>query len=287
MTAPRDTYNPRPPRQRPALAGARSPTRPPTCGTHLRPGLALLDVGCGPGTLTVDLARHVVPGPAVGIDHVDDVLDEARRHAAEAGVTTVELRVGDAHDLDVADGSLDVVHAHQVLQHVSGPVAVLASCGGRARRRSSPPATPTTPGSRGTPRTRDWTGGWSATWPWPGATRRSPDAGRRLLGWALDAGFAEITPSASVWCHATDEDRAWWSDLWADRIRSSRFAAQALERGLTGADELGGPRCRVAALGCQRPRLARSWTARWSAGAEHRSAGGVPRSAASPDACLP
>lgn len=65
-----------------------------------------------------------------------------------------------------------------------------------------------------------------------------PDAGRRLLGLALDAGFVEVMPSASVWCHATDEDRAWWSDLWAERVRSSAFAAQALERGLVDAREL-------------------------------------------------
>lgn len=49
---------------------------------------------------------------------------------------------------------------------------------------------------------------------------------------------ARVTPSASVWCHATAEDRAWWSGLWADRVRSSAFATQALERGLAGRDDL-------------------------------------------------
>ena len=44
------------------------------------------------------------------------------------------------------------------------------------------------------------------------------DAGRRLLHWAHQAGFASVEPSASTWCFATPEDRAWWGGLWADRF---------------------------------------------------------------------
>src|SRR5439155_10858208 len=58
---------------------------------HLRAGLRLLDVGCGPGTLTADLARTVAPGLAVGVDTSSGVVDEARAHAAAAGVPNVEL----------------------------------------------------------------------------------------------------------------------------------------------------------------------------------------------------
>ena len=65
-----------------------------------------------------------------------------------------------------------------------------------------------------------------------------PDAGRRLLSWALAAGFEDVTPSASVWCYATPEDRAWWGGLWADRVTTSAFAAQALERGLADRERL-------------------------------------------------
>jgi ubiquinone/menaquinone biosynthesis C-methylase UbiE len=240
MTTPRDTYTHG--HHDSVLRSHRWRTVANSAGYlrhHLRPGLALLDVGCGPGTLSVDLARHVAPGPVLGIDHVDDILDEARRHAAEAGVTTVEFRVGDAYDLDLADGSFDVVHAHQVLQHVSDPVAVLGELrrvvrddGVVAARDADYAGFAWHPGDPGLDR---WLELYQAV---ARGNDAEPDAGRRLLGWALDAGFAEVTPSASVWCHATDEDRAWWSDLWADRIRSSAFAAQALERGLTDAEEL-------------------------------------------------
>ena len=65
-----------------------------------------------------------------------------------------------------------------------------------------------------------------------------PDAGRRLLGWALQAGFADITASASVWCFATAEDRHWWGDLRADRITESAVAQQALGASLADDDAL-------------------------------------------------
>src|SRR5581483_7514096 len=65
-----------------------------------------------------------------------------------------------------------------------------------------------------------------------------PDAGRHLLDWAHQAGFAEITPSASVWCFASDEDRQWWGSLWADRITRSAVADRDLELGFASQDEL-------------------------------------------------
>src|SRR5919202_3169706 len=91
---------------------------------HLRPCLDLLDVGCGPGTITVDLARRVAPGRVLGLDVSADPLDEARALAAREGVA-VEFAVGDVYALDLPDASFDVVHAHQVLQHLTDPVAAL------------------------------------------------------------------------------------------------------------------------------------------------------------------
>ncbi len=206
---------------------------------HLHPGTTLLDIGCGPGTLSVDLARVVAPGRVLAVDAVADVLPEARRHAEAAGVATIEFRVADGYDLDVGTRSFDVVHAHQVLQHVSDPVRLLremrrvCSDGGVVAARDADHAAfawyPEDP-------VLDrWLVLYQAVARGNGA---EPDAGRRLLGWAVDAGFADIAPSASVWCFATPAERRWWSELWADRVRTSAFASQATERGLADADEL-------------------------------------------------
>src|SRR3954467_14442373 len=90
----------------------------------LRPGLDLLDVGCGPGSITVDLAARVAPGRVLGVDVASAPLEQARELAARAGAQA-EFRVGDVYALEVDDGSFDVVHAHQVLQHLTDPVAAL------------------------------------------------------------------------------------------------------------------------------------------------------------------
>ena len=62
--------------------------------------------------------------------------------------------------------------------------------------------------------------------------------GPRLLGHAHAAGFSDVTVSSSTWTYADPESRAWWGGLWADRVRYSRFAEQAVEYGLSDSDEL-------------------------------------------------
>ena len=89
---------------------------------HLADGMRLLDVGCGPGTLTVDLAARVGTGEVVGVDVSEAVLAEAAAHAGEEKAGNVTFRAGDFRALDFPAGSFDVVHAHQVLQHLRDPV---------------------------------------------------------------------------------------------------------------------------------------------------------------------
>src|SRR6478735_9843891 len=74
---------------------------------HLAPGLDLLDVGCGPGTITLDLARAVAPGRVVGIDAVEEPLVAARAEAAEAGVGNVTYAVGDDYEIGFEAASFD------------------------------------------------------------------------------------------------------------------------------------------------------------------------------------
>lgn len=206
---------------------------------HLRPGQRLLDVGCGPGTITADLAERVAPGRTTGLDAEATVLAEAAAVTAERGLTTVDFVTGDVHALEFDDATFDVVHAHQVLQHVADPVAAL-----REMRRVCKPG--------GLVAARDSDYGAFVWYPlipgldeWRDLYRRvarsnggEPDAGRRLLHWAQQAGFSEITPGAAVVSHATPEQRAAWGGMWAERIISTRVAEQAVARGLSTRDDL-------------------------------------------------
>jgi hypothetical protein len=65
-----------------------------------------------------------------------------------------------------------------------------------------------------------------------------PDAGRRLLSWAREAGLRDVTATSSTWCYATPQDRAWWGGMWADRVTQSAMATQAKRDGLATGDDL-------------------------------------------------
>jgi SAM-dependent methyltransferase len=205
----------------------------------LAPGLDLLDVGCGPGNITTDLATRVRPGRTVGIDAAETVVETARATAAEQGATNVEFEVADVYDLPFDDASFDIVHAHQVLQHLSDPIDALRQmrrvcrAGGTvAARDSDYEAMTWFPESDGITR---WLEMYRAV---ARGNRAEPDAGRWLLHWAHQAGFSDVTSSASVWCYATPQDREWWGGLWADRITVSSLGDQAIEQGLASRADL-------------------------------------------------
>ncbi len=92
---------------------------------HLRSGMSLLDAGCGPGTITIDLAARVAPGTALGIDREPAVITEAGRLLPAGSSANVKFATGDVYSLDLDDKSFDVVHAHQVLQHLTNVHAEL------------------------------------------------------------------------------------------------------------------------------------------------------------------
>ena len=205
----------------------------------LQAGQELLDVGCGPGTITVDLAERVAPGHVFGIDTQREVIAQADELRKSRGLTNLTFSIGDVYALEFDDARFVVVHAHQVLQHLTRPVDALKEMhrvirrGGILGVRDSDYAA--FAWAPADPRLDRWMQLYHEV------TRRNgaeADAGRHLLGWVQRAGFTDVTAGSSTWTFADPDSRAWWGGLWADRVRLSSFADQALEYGLADRGEL-------------------------------------------------
>lgn len=206
---------------------------------YLNESADVLDVGCGPGTITLDLARAVSKGRVTGLDRSAGVISEASKAAAQAGLANVDFQTGDVYSLDFDDNSFDVVHAHQVLQHLSEPVEALREMG-RVCRPDGVVAARDADYAAFTwwpevPELDEWLGLYRAV---ARSNAAEPDAGRRLKSWARAARLEVVTSSASVWCYSSPQDVAWWGDLWAERVLGSAMAEQAQERGLASGTDL-------------------------------------------------
>jgi SAM-dependent methyltransferase len=199
--------------------------------------MKILDVGCGPGTITVDLADRVPDGHVTGIDAAPEIVAQARELAG--GRANLDFTTGDVYSLDYPDATFCVTHAHQVLQHLADPVRALAEM----RRVTKPGGIiAARDGDYGgmiwypqTPVLDEWMALYQAVARGNGG---EPDAGRRLHVWAREAGFTDIKVSTSTWTYATPDERRWWGGLWAERAVNSAFAAFATGNGHATADDL-------------------------------------------------
>lgn len=217
---------------------------------YLTPDLHLLDVGSGVGTLTADFAKRLVSGRVTALETSELSLKLTQDTAIAAEVNNVTGAVGDVHELPFLDNTFDIVHAHQVLQHVQNPVQALKEM----RRVCKPDGLVAA-------RDSDYDGFiWYPLLPeleewqrWYQQANRAnggePNAGRYLLSWAQQAGFTEIKASSSTWCLATPESRAWWGEMWAERILHSQITKQLLASGIADKADL--------------ERISRAWRA-WS-----------------------
>jgi ubiquinone/menaquinone biosynthesis C-methylase UbiE len=206
---------------------------------HLEPSMSILDVGCGPGSITVGLAQRVPAGHVTGVDVVEDVLEQARELAGDSGLGNLTFETGDVYALGYEDDRFDVAYAHQVLQHLTDPVRAL-----RELRRVTKPGgfVAIRDADYGTmvhapdvPEIHRWRDLYHAV-----ATRNDAeaDAGRYLNGWMLEAGFEDLQLSGSTWVFHEPRQVLNWGDSWANRITQSALASQAVEYGLATTEEL-------------------------------------------------
>ena len=207
----------------------------------LLPGTTVLDLGCGPGTISAGIARRVAPGRVIAVDTDLYVLHQAQKYATASGATTIDFAAMDAYRLALPDDCVDLAHAHQLLQHVADPVAVLREM-----------ARVTRPGGHIAVRDADY-----AAFAWhpasPGITRwlslyraaakangGEPDAGRHLLAWAHAAGLTDIVSTSSTWTYPAGERAREWGESWADRILHSALTTQLLDSGAATRADLDG-----------------------------------------------
>lgn len=201
---------------------------------HLTSSMEILDVGCGAGNITLDLAHHIesLGGKASqiqGMDVSEEALNAARSHAADAGLD-VSFFDGSAESLPVPDNSFDVAYASQSLHHMDDPIAALRELARVVR-----------PGGLIAARELDF---GTQTWypPSPGMSRwravftviaeldgLHTTSGRQLLSWFHRASLSDAYFSSSTWSYASTEDRRGMADIWIDRMSGKEYARKAAE----------------------------------------------------------
>lgn len=206
---------------------------------RLAPGMRLLDAGCGPGTITCDLARIVAPGEVVGIDPAPQAINQARTFALECSITNVRFELGDIYALDRRSASFDVVYAHQVLRHLARPVEALSEMrrilvpGGLLAVREADYGTIVHAPHE--PRIDRWIEIYSEMVRLRGGEVK---AGRYLSGWVDAAAFVDISVTTSTSTYADPASRMQWSDRWVNRLLDTGLGRLAVERRLTSSEEL-------------------------------------------------
>lgn len=89
---------------------------------YVKPGITLLDCGCGPGSITVDFAEALAPGRVTAIDIDPYSIDHARAEAAGRDITNISFQVGDLNALPFPDNSFDAVWVASVMQYMREPL---------------------------------------------------------------------------------------------------------------------------------------------------------------------
>lgn len=88
---------------------------------HLTVGVSVVDLGCGPGSITADLAAIVAPGRVLGIDEGVAQLDAARDAASQAGLQNLTFELASCYHVPLPDHSVDRVFCHALMELLDEP----------------------------------------------------------------------------------------------------------------------------------------------------------------------
>jgi ubiquinone/menaquinone biosynthesis C-methylase UbiE len=207
---------------------------------HLRPGSRLLDCGCGPGYLTVDLAQMLSPGEVVGLDMGAEQLEVGRALARTRDVKNIRFEAGTVYSLPFPDRSFDAVLAHAVLYHLGSPQQALAEIfrvlkpGGVLGVRDA-----CTDSDIVTPATPELEKAWKLLSRCVGHNGGNTLLGKRLRPLLREAGFTSILLSASFDTYGTPEETRKMGAAVAELLSQPQIVGVVIEKGLATAEELG------------------------------------------------
>ncbi|MFP6594673.1 MAG: class I SAM-dependent methyltransferase, partial [Dehalococcoidia bacterium] len=205
----------------------------------LKPGMTLLDAGCGPGSITYGLAMHAAPGEVTGIDLDSARIETASRDIREAGVDNISYQVADVTNLPFEDDHFDAVFANGLIEHLSDPgvgineLLRVLKPGGVIGVRSSDWGVallhPDTEGLRDSIGLRNH---------WQRHRGGHPNAGRHLRELLLLAGFLDVNADATAESHGTDAGTAEGVAYMLSILGNPELAAAAREKEWSTAHEI-------------------------------------------------
>ncbi|SNX87141.1 related to menaquinone biosynthesis methyltransferase ubiE [Melanopsichium pennsylvanicum] len=221
---------------------------------YLRPNFQILDIGCGPGTITTSLASYIPDGCIIGTDYSAQVVAKAQKRLNQLRTGTlpnadrtvadrVTFQIASVLELPYLDDTFDVVYCHQMLLHLPDPVSALKEMrrvckpGGLIAAREADFSTCVQFPETATFQT--WLDTATAIYRSTGA---EPNAGRRLVRWALDAGYqageGSIVFSSSNQAWSGQPGAKFWGAMWAERIAAQGWKQQALGTGLVKEEQI-------------------------------------------------
>ncbi|KAJ5106920.1 S-adenosyl-L-methionine-dependent methyltransferase [Penicillium angulare] len=219
----------------------------------IKPDMKILDIGCGPGSIALDLASFVPQGSITGIDSNETAINSARELSQKRKIQNATFKVSNVLNLPYEDSTFDIVCAHQVLIHLPNepnssplPSNIGAVKGLKEMRRVCKP------GGLVCARECDWKsavihpfipGLWESMKLIEDLTtlKSTSPYGGMARNWALQAGWKsnDIDVSASVVFYSTPGEVKWWGETMARRLEEGSALQKGVEEGFISEGERG------------------------------------------------
>ena len=206
---------------------------------YLRAGMRLLDCGCGPGTISVGLAKAIAPGQLVGIDLDEQHIELARQHATDIGVSNVHFETANVYHIPYDDQSFDAVFCHAVLEHLEKPDTALAEI----YRVLKPQGlfgirTPDHDGNLLWPEHQGFIAAMDFLKKMIASHGGDGSRGKQFRARLVNAGFVDIQMSASYESFGTPEGVRAWAEMCAGAVEDPKFIERVVSRGLVDGETL-------------------------------------------------